>query len=135
MISCVITTLKVNVYQRKSDLLRINFIISRQPKNQIMRQRVPGLQNAYYSIMWLFLSMHVMKVAGISPFNHLKCMSASVNIWIWSFQCIYPMFLHPVVMYFIDSVSIITLQEFHFLIFMIKLNEKNEFRHNSSRFV
>ena len=27
MISCVITTLKVNVYQRESDLLRINFII------------------------------------------------------------------------------------------------------------
>ena len=30
MISCVITTLKVNEYQRKSDLLRINFIISCQ---------------------------------------------------------------------------------------------------------
>ena len=30
MISCVITILKVNVYQRKSDLLRINFIIIRQ---------------------------------------------------------------------------------------------------------
>ena len=27
---CVITTLKVNVYQRKSNLLRINFIISRR---------------------------------------------------------------------------------------------------------
>ena len=30
MISCVITTLKVNVYQRKSYLLRIHFIISCQ---------------------------------------------------------------------------------------------------------
>ena len=30
MISCVITTLKVNEYQRKSYLLRINFIISCQ---------------------------------------------------------------------------------------------------------
>ena len=30
MISCVITTLKVNQYQRKSDLFRINFIISCQ---------------------------------------------------------------------------------------------------------
>ena len=30
MISCVITTLKVNEYQRKSDLLRINFIIGCQ---------------------------------------------------------------------------------------------------------
>ena len=30
MISCVITELKVNVYQRKSDFLRINFIISCQ---------------------------------------------------------------------------------------------------------
>ena len=77
MISCVITTLKVNVYQRKSDLLRINFIISCQliKKNQIMHQRVPGLQCAYYEIMGLFLSIHVMKVAGFSPFNHLKCMN------------------------------------------------------------
>ena len=30
MISCVITTLKVNEYQRKSVLFRINFIISCQ---------------------------------------------------------------------------------------------------------
>ena len=30
MISCVITTLKVNEYQRKNDLFRINFIISCQ---------------------------------------------------------------------------------------------------------
>ena len=30
MISCVITTLKVNEYQRKSDLFRINFIIGCQ---------------------------------------------------------------------------------------------------------
>ena len=30
MIPCVITTLKVNEYQRKSDLFRINFIISCQ---------------------------------------------------------------------------------------------------------
>ena len=40
-----------------------------------MRQRVPGLQCAYYEIMGLFLSIHVMKVAGISPFNHLKCIN------------------------------------------------------------
>ena len=77
MISCVITTLKVNVYQRKSDLLRINFIISRRliQKNQIMRQRVPGLHRAYYEIIWLFLCMHVIKVSSISPFNHLKCIN------------------------------------------------------------
>ena len=31
MISCAITTLKVNEYQRKSYLLRIKFIISCQP--------------------------------------------------------------------------------------------------------
>ena len=30
MISCVITTLKVNGYKRKRDLLRINFIIIHQ---------------------------------------------------------------------------------------------------------
>ena len=74
MISCVITTLKVNRYQRKSYLLRINFIISCQliKKNQIMRLWVSGLQGAYYKITLLFLSIHVMKVAGISPFNHLK---------------------------------------------------------------
>ena len=50
MISCVITTLKVNEYQRKSDLFRINFIISCQliKKNQIMRLRGSGLQSAYY---------------------------------------------------------------------------------------
>ena len=30
MISCVITTLKANEYQRKNDLFRINFIISCQ---------------------------------------------------------------------------------------------------------
>ena len=30
MISCVITTLKVNEYQRKNHLFRINFIISCQ---------------------------------------------------------------------------------------------------------
>ena len=30
MISCVITILKVNEYQRKGDLFRINFIISCQ---------------------------------------------------------------------------------------------------------
>ena len=85
MISCVITTLKVNVYQRKSDLLRIDFIISCQliKKNQIMRQRVPDLQSAYYYIMGIFLSIHVMKVAGISPFNHLKC----INGW----RCEFPL--------------------------------------------
>ena len=77
MISCVITTLKVNVYQRKSDLLRINFIISCQliKKSQIMLQRVPGLQSTYYLIMGLFLSIHVMRVASISPLNHLKCIN------------------------------------------------------------
>ena len=40
-----------------------------------MHQRVLGLQCAYYEIMGLFLSIHVMKVAGLSPFNHLKCMN------------------------------------------------------------
>ena len=40
-----------------------------------MRQRVPGLQSAYYKKMGLFLSIYVMKVAGISPFNHLKCIN------------------------------------------------------------
>ena len=40
-----------------------------------MRQRVPDLQSAYYYIMGLFLSIHVMKVSGISPFNHLKCIN------------------------------------------------------------
>ena len=39
-------------------------------KNKIMPQRVLGLQCAYYEIMGLFLSIHVMKVAGFSPFNH-----------------------------------------------------------------
>ena len=34
MISCVITTLKVNEYQRKNDLFQINFIISCQPKKK-----------------------------------------------------------------------------------------------------
>ena len=50
MISCVITTLKVNEYQRKNDLFRINFIISCQliKKNQIMRLQGSGLQSAYY---------------------------------------------------------------------------------------
>ena len=50
MISCVITTLKVYEYQRKSDLFRINFIISCQliKKNQIMRLRGSGLLSAYY---------------------------------------------------------------------------------------
>ena len=53
MISCVITTLKVNEYQRKNDLFRINFIISCQQikKNQIMRLRGSGLQSAYYYIV------------------------------------------------------------------------------------
>ena len=50
MISCVISTLKVNEHQRKSDLFRINFIIGCQQikKNQIMRMRGSGLQSAYY---------------------------------------------------------------------------------------
>ena len=40
-----------------------------------MHQRVLGLQCAYYEIKGLFLSIHVMKVAGFSPFNHLNCMN------------------------------------------------------------
>ena len=74
MISCVITTLKVNEYQRKSDFLRINFIISCQLIKKISihksrAYRVHNLDNV------VFLSIHIMKVAGISPFNHLKCIN------------------------------------------------------------
>ena len=41
---------QVHLYQRKSYLLRINFIISCQliKQNQIMRLWVSGLQGAYY---------------------------------------------------------------------------------------
>ena len=52
MISCEITTLKVNVYTREKATCfeLILLLISRQliKKNQIMRQRVPGLQSVYY---------------------------------------------------------------------------------------
>ena len=44
MISCVITTSKVNVYQRKYDLLRINFINSCQLiKKSDHASAIPGL--------------------------------------------------------------------------------------------
>ena len=43
-----------------------------------MRQRVSGLQSAHYLIKWLFRSKHAMKVACISPFNHLKCINGCV---------------------------------------------------------
>ena len=77
MISCVITTLKVNEYQRKSDFLRINFIISRTAnikKSNHMSVSL-GLTECISLDDMVFLSIHVMKATGISPFNHLKCIN------------------------------------------------------------
>ena len=45
-----------------------------------MRQRVPGLHSAHYLRKGLFLSKHAMKVACISPFNHLKCINRCLII-------------------------------------------------------
>ena len=82
MSSCVITTVKVNEYQRKSDFLQINFIISRQ---LIFKKK----SYHKYVSLWLtecilldnvvFRSIHVMKVAGISPFNHFKMYKLVLN--------------------------------------------------------
>ena len=76
MISCVITTVKVNEYQRKSDFLRINFIISRQliyEKKSDHKSVSLGLTECILLDNVVYLSKHV--VAGISPFNHLKCLN------------------------------------------------------------
>ena len=54
-----------------------------------MGLRVTDLQNACYLITWLFLSINVMKVAGISHFNHLKC----INLFLYSLRFIFPVTL------------------------------------------
>ena len=74
MISCVITTLKVNEYQRKSELFRINFIISCQliKKNQIMRLRGPAYRVHSIRYYDYFYVHTVMKVVSILPFDHIN---------------------------------------------------------------
>ena len=64
MISCVITTLKVNVYQRKSDLLRINFIIS----CQLIKKKSDHAS----AIPWLAECILLDNVA-ISQYTHNEC--------------------------------------------------------------
>ena len=49
MISCVIET----------------YYLPANTTNQIMRLRVAGLHRANHKIIWLFLSIHVMKLGGI----------------------------------------------------------------------
>ena len=76
MISCVITTVKVNKYQGKSDFLRINFIISCQLIKKSDHKSVTlGLKECILLDNVVLLVIHVMKVGGISPFNYLKCIN------------------------------------------------------------